>query len=541
MSPFLTHRGILVLIAAMLYLLSGTFAQSMVIFWIGEGVLLTLVLSYFVNLDYARKLERRLINIEVTRGDGNDLSPISIGQPGTIRVQLSNLYDSTLPVLLFEPELASQLRITDHRPIKVSLPPRGKAEFTFDVVGRSTGRWFLHGFHVKLQGPVGLFQVADYFKAPFRLKFLSPTVMTRKKLTHPSLNSSQDMVGSHFVKRRGFGLDLRELRDHQHGDSFRMIAWKATARAGKLMVREFESELTFSAYLLIDISSTMRGQKLEHVLKLAMTYIRTNLKNNDRVGLISFDSQVYGHLPAKKGNTHLNRVINHLLGLNNIIDEMVTEYDDEQITEHLIRYLQLQERLDFTVNPNDRMGVSPEEKFNTPLLNRWMKRTLKNERELLYDSCLDVGVPFYNDISIVRKFVHLRGIEIPYLTEAHWGFKERGLVSALETVCSVSRDKTHIIVLSDLAGIIDIAHLKRGAKLVRARKHELTVLLPYTPYYVNTESTHPRWKILHRLFAMAEKRDRAQLVSAVEGLGVRVLPISPTQNLAMILRKLPRR
>ena len=41
-----------------------------------------------------------------------------------------------------------------------------------------------------------------------------------------------EQVGLHHVRRRGLSGELREIREHTHGDPFKFIAWKATARRG---------------------------------------------------------------------------------------------------------------------------------------------------------------------------------------------------------------------------------------------------------------------------------------------------------------------
>lgn len=60
------------------------------------------------------------------------------------------------------------------------------------------------------------------------------------------------------VRRRvGAGTDLVQLREYQKGDPPRNIHWKATARTGKLMVRQLADEGTGSFRLLVDCAETL--------------------------------------------------------------------------------------------------------------------------------------------------------------------------------------------------------------------------------------------------------------------------------------------
>ncbi len=63
------------------------------------------------------------------------------------------------------------------------------------------------------------------------------------------------MYGQH--RRKGDGVDLIQLRDYHHGDALRSIHWKATARLGKLQVRETEQEHHQAFSLWVDLSSSV--------------------------------------------------------------------------------------------------------------------------------------------------------------------------------------------------------------------------------------------------------------------------------------------
>ena len=53
--------------------------------------------------------------------------------------------------------------------------------------------------------------------------------------------------------------DLREIREHRPGDPFRRIAWRPSARTGRLMTKEYERYLPRRHLLAVDASaSTLR-------------------------------------------------------------------------------------------------------------------------------------------------------------------------------------------------------------------------------------------------------------------------------------------
>ncbi len=73
--------------------------------------------------------------------------------------------------------------------------------------------------------------------------------------------------------RAGTGDDLLALRKYQQGDSHRLIHWKASARLGQMMVRQFAAESRDGFVLSLDSSAAVwtRPEQFELVCSLAGT------------------------------------------------------------------------------------------------------------------------------------------------------------------------------------------------------------------------------------------------------------------------------
>ncbi len=73
--------------------------------------------------------------------------------------------------------------------------------------------------------------------------------------------------------RAGTSGDLMALRHYAAGDSHRLIHWKATARTGKLLVRQHAAESTemFSIWLCTDAEVWSRPEQFELLISLAAT------------------------------------------------------------------------------------------------------------------------------------------------------------------------------------------------------------------------------------------------------------------------------
>jgi uncharacterized protein (DUF58 family) len=88
----------------------------------------------------------------------------------------------------------------------------------------------------------------------------------------------------------GESLELRELREYQRADPLHKIAWKASARRGRLLVRDDEQEQHNVVHFIVDASvelwaGEMGESPLDVQLDRVASAIRAALRRGDRVGL----------------------------------------------------------------------------------------------------------------------------------------------------------------------------------------------------------------------------------------------------------------
>jgi len=114
----------------------------------------------------------------------------------------------------------------------------------------------------------------------------------------------------------GPSLDLAEVREYQPGDEVRRIDWNVTARMSRLFVRQYREERELSAWLLVDLSPSMRfgtrrQLKQDTAIEFAGVagYIVT--RHGDKVGLLGFPGRGV-FVPPRGGRTHALRIIHAL-------------------------------------------------------------------------------------------------------------------------------------------------------------------------------------------------------------------------------------
>ena len=121
---------------------------------------------------------------------------------------------------------------------------------------------------------------------------------------------------------RGQGMAFEEVREYSPGDDIRQIDWNVTARAGTPYIKVFREERELNLVLLVDVSGSMRfgaipgvspRAKLALAAEAAAVIAVTALKNNDRIGLVTFSDRTELHLPARKGRGHVGRLLREVL------------------------------------------------------------------------------------------------------------------------------------------------------------------------------------------------------------------------------------
>jgi len=543
-APHLSTRGLWVFAGALLFIGAGALAERPVLLLMGEVMVGVLAISFFLCVVAALALDRRFISIVCCDAQDDEILHTSSairGEEKALHFVIRN--DAWIPIygLQLRPFGAQFLEFRDTS-AQYHIPSGVRAAVTIPVLATRSGRWCLHGFDVRAADPLGLLIARDYLPCTHAIEAYPRTIQTRAG----GVRNASNLARRHGTQRSpqsGAGSNIRELREYQSGDPLRNIAWQATARARRLISRDFERDIDFSVYLLLDISTSMRGgqwqgQKLEHGIEMVAEVAEKLCGARERVGLMTFDEKLYGHIPPGASMLHLGHLLRHLLGVGAVVDPDFCEWTDAELVGRLADYLMIQERLDFRrTEPLD-----PETGVNRELLERWVQGTLAVER-VRYDSgALRDGVVL-NPPSALRQFAQLRGLLIPYRIEARLGHKERGLHDAIAQLIASARSHQRIVVLTDLCGITRTDLLTRAIRLAKIKGHSLHFLVPFTPAYHDAADADEaakasqRYQIARELFAIPEREERLRIAAHLRGLNVRVDFLKPGQSAMQFLAR----
>ncbi len=145
---------------------------------------------------------------------------------------------------------------------------------------------------------------------------------TLKKVRRIHIRTSRlvtDVFAGHYQSVfKGKGMGFEEVREYYPGDDFRSIDWNVTARMDHPYVKKFAEERELTIMFLLDLSSscnfaTVHQLKRELAAELCALLSFSAVRNNDRVGFISFTDRVEKYIPPRKGARHVLRIIRDAL------------------------------------------------------------------------------------------------------------------------------------------------------------------------------------------------------------------------------------
>jgi len=123
------------------------------------------------------------------------------------------------------------------------------------------------------------------------------------------------IAGLHESPYLGVSTDFAEHRPYLPGDDVRRVDWKLWGRTDRFYVKEFEADTNANLVVLLDVSRSMAFgsgpvTKLDYGRFLAASLLYLSRRQRDRVGLITFDTELREVIPASA--RHLERALHAL-------------------------------------------------------------------------------------------------------------------------------------------------------------------------------------------------------------------------------------
>lgn len=229
----------------------------------------------------------------------------SLGRRLGFEARLKNRGRRPCTVVAFRDDLHPELGVvTRAGPVRVA--PAGTHVFEYSVVAARRGRLDLGAVVLRVSGPWGLAWRQIRFRSERRLTVV-PGIEYIRRYELLALVGRLREIGLRPTPLRGEGTSFASLREYAPGDDLRRIDWKATARRGRWISREYESERSQTVFIVLDAGRLMTAElegraRFEYALPAALLLTHVAGLNGDRVGLLVFSDRVHTFLPPSRGS-----------------------------------------------------------------------------------------------------------------------------------------------------------------------------------------------------------------------------------------------
>lgn len=413
------------------------------------------------------------------------------------------------------PVASSMLDVAIH-PSIVDLPAASKVKFEIKVRARRVGRWGIHGIALEVRGtPLGgegLYEVPLMFANPHGVEVIPKPLFAMLQSARGGRSRSFADAGRH-APLPGDGDHLKELREHVPGDPFKRIAWKASARRGRLLVREMEREERDVVWLVIDASVELwAGDDGRAPLDIAVDEVAgvaaRHLGRGDKVGLVVFASRMRTWLLPDSGAKQGARIVGALASAASAVDADRCELDEVElaarVAEHL-RPLDPRGLADVPRGNLDALATRAEAmRVRAPFAPRLPQAATAREQRL-------------------RHYLAAFGIEVPPRVDGERDKAEPQLSIVLDKIARERRQKASIVHIWAPPPGPENETLGQATRKLRARHVDVRWTMPAFEPALDTDTSGPPTveDVVRGAVRIRVRAAHARAERAMRSLGVR--------------------
>lgn len=128
-----------------------------------------------------------------------------------------------------------------------------------------------------------------------------------------ALQSEFLLGGIKKVRKLGHTMEFEQIKEYVPGDDIRTINWKATSKANRLMVNQFQDEKSQRIFMLIDKGRTMKMpfqglSLLDYSINATMALSHIILRKGDRAGMMTFSKKAENKIAAENKSGQLKKI-----------------------------------------------------------------------------------------------------------------------------------------------------------------------------------------------------------------------------------------
>ena len=272
--------------------------------WFAHGFLCLLMVLFIVDsmLLFNQKdaiYSQRILPEKLSNGDEN-----------SVKIDIKNNYPFRVDLKIID-EIPFQFQKRDFL-IKKTILPQGSSFFEYILIPKERGEYVFGGLNIYAKSPIGLVSRKFVFQKEASLPSY-PSFVHLRKYELMALQNEFLLGGIKKIRKLGHTMEFEQIRDYVQGDDIRSINWKATSKANKLMVNQYQDEKSQRIYMLIDKGRTMQMpfnglSLLDYSINAVMALSHIILKKSDRAGMMTFSQKTENKVQAEQKSGQLKKI-----------------------------------------------------------------------------------------------------------------------------------------------------------------------------------------------------------------------------------------
>ena len=235
---------------------------------------------------------------------------LSLGAPNHVAITVRNPFARRLRLRVRD-DVPVSFRV-DRREANLEIAAGGDASMRYVARPRYRGTFQFGDIHIRVVGPLDLVERQSVARAvapanvyPDLREIRRYDIMTRRGLAYDA--------GQRRARVPGAGSVFERLREYEPDDDPRSISWTATARRGRPISVEYETERQQRIVVVLDAGRMMASTlgeltKLDHAVNTALMLAYGATAKGDEVGILGYSDEIRSFLPARRGRRQFLRI-----------------------------------------------------------------------------------------------------------------------------------------------------------------------------------------------------------------------------------------
>ena len=242
----------------------------------------------------------------------------SNGDENPIRLSVSNRYFFKVYLQVID-ELPYQFQVRDFE-LSFSLQPAETKHQSYSLRPTERGEYHFGRLLVFARSLIGLVNIRYAFGDETMIP-VYPSFIQMRKFELIAFSNKPAEAGVRKIRRLGHTMEFDQIKEYVRGDDVRAINWKATARAGDLMVNTYQDERSQQVVNIIDMGRVMKMpfnglHLLDYAINTSLVLSNIVLLKDDKAGLMTFSNNDTTFVKPQKKRTHIRRIQEHLYNLS---------------------------------------------------------------------------------------------------------------------------------------------------------------------------------------------------------------------------------